>query len=101
MTDKRSSTGTTALAAINEDPEIQMLIRRLERRFPGEGQSRVYDLIMNNLSTSAWTAEYGQERPSGWDSFKNDLRLLIAGENSREQSVPAKTLAPRGPSWRR
>jgi hypothetical protein len=32
---------------------------------------------MNNLSTSALTAEYGEERPSAMEFFKSELRLLV------------------------
>jgi hypothetical protein len=37
MTDKRSSTGATTLAAFNDDPELQRLIRDLERHFRARG----------------------------------------------------------------
>ena len=82
MTDKRSSTGMTALAALSEDAELQRLIRGLERRFPGEGQSRAYDLIMNNLSTSTLTSNYGDDRPSGLELFRSELRLLAANDGN-------------------
>jgi len=65
------------LEAMQKDPEIVALIQRVGRKYPQEkAGALVQDAIVETLSTSALTAEYSQDRPSGLEFFKVALSRL-------------------------
>ena len=75
------STGTLALKALDDDPEIAKLMLEIRRKHGLEKASLlVQGAIERSLSTSALTTEYGEQRPGGVDFFKFELHRIVDKE---------------------
>ena len=79
---QRPSTGTIVLQAMKDDGELVSLIQGVRMKYPADpdrARSVVQNAIEQALSTSTLTADYGNDRPSGLEFFKDKLRWIVNG----------------------
>lgn len=69
--------GMMVLEAMKNAPELVALILGVGRKYPQEASALVQDAIVKTLSTSTLTADYGEQRPTGFGS-PSDMNPAVA-----------------------